>query len=514
MRTEQNTIRTLFAPLTPTTEQRERMWQNIQSYVTEQKGEPQMKRTKRTPMRTILVAAVVVLLLTGCVCAAVPAVRNYLNTLFLQEDSVGRIDTVPEGWTGIYTADDLEAIRKDLGGNYILMNDITIPDEYYAAGNIYENGFTPIGGEYQYGQVTDADGSTHVDREDVRLSPFTGVFNGNGYVIANVHITGTPTQGCIGLFGKCEMVSGIAQDSTPDSPQRAFSGGIIKNLGVVDSSIDVTIDMAGSTALHIGMIAGECDVLAGCFTDNVTVSIQLQGEVTEDTVRNYANLRIGGVAGSTILTDSCYSTATVTVTKDADAIATTPYVAGVTGFTSACVTSYFAGDVTTLADTEAAAVAGFDVTTPPHFLSETVMKAIAAKIPDEMSRMKLQSFYSYFQSKDLQMYITTDLAEADQIFYMLDPMTKERERKELSKILAEAFPGEVLIAYCQENGVKYGAYHNYDLRTDKDCTFEGFDFDTIWKMGDDGTPKLRLFTWSRETGVTTYNSHLDGVIRK
>lgn len=513
MRNERDTIRTLFAPLTPTTEQRERMWQNIQNHVTEQKGEPQMKqtKTKRTPMRTILVAVAVVLLLTGCVCTAVPAVRNYLNTLFLQEDSVGRIDAVPEGWTGIYTADDLEKIRDDLGGNYILMNDIAIPDAYYEAGNIYENGFTPIGGEYQYGQITDADGNIRVDREDVRLSPFTGIFNGNGYVIANVHITGTPNQGCIGLFGKCEMMSTAAPESTT---QRTITGGIIKNLGVVDSSIDVTIDTEGSTALHIGMIAGECDVLAGCFTDNTTVSVQLQGKVTENATRNYANLRIGGVAGSTILTDSCYSTANVTVTKDAEAVVTSPYVAGVTGFTTACVTSYFAGDVTTLVDTEAAAVAGFDVTTPPTILSETVMQAIKAKVTDEGDRMKLQAFYTHFQSKDLQMYITTDIAEADQAFYMLDPLTKERERQSLSKVLAAAFPGEALIECCQENGVKYGAYHNYDLRTDKDCTFEGFDFDTIWKMDNDGTPKLRLFTWSKETGVTTYNSHLDGVIRK
>lgn len=36
MRNERDTIRTLFAPLTPTTEQRERIWQNIENHVTEQ----------------------------------------------------------------------------------------------------------------------------------------------------------------------------------------------------------------------------------------------------------------------------------------------------------------------------------------------------------------------------------------------------------------------------------------------------------------------------------------------
>ena len=40
--------------------------------------------------------------------------------------SAGITDTVPEGYTPIYTIDDLYAVRNDLSGNYILMNDIDL----------------------------------------------------------------------------------------------------------------------------------------------------------------------------------------------------------------------------------------------------------------------------------------------------------------------------------------------------------------------------------------------------
>ena len=69
----------------------------------------------------------------------------------------------------------------------------------------------------------------------------------------------------------------------------------------------------------------------------------------------------------------------------------------------------------------------------------------------------------------------------------------ERERQELSSVIATVFEGDEFIEFCQENNVKYGAYDNYDLRNEADCSFDGFDFTYIWRMGDNGLPKLRLF---------------------
>lgn len=65
---------------------------------------------------------------------------------------------VPEGYTPIYTAEDLNNIRNNLSGKYILMNDIDLSS--------YEN-WEPIG---------------------TYKTPFTGEFNGNSKIINNFKI--------------------------------------------------------------------------------------------------------------------------------------------------------------------------------------------------------------------------------------------------------------------------------------------------------------------------------------
>ena len=81
---------------------------------------------------------------------------------------------VPEGYTPIYTAEDLYNIRNDLAGKYILMNDIDL--------SIYEN-WEPIG---------------------TKDEPFTGLFDGNNHSIKNLKINSEHnTKGTyyFGLFG-------------------------------------------------------------------------------------------------------------------------------------------------------------------------------------------------------------------------------------------------------------------------------------------------------------------------
>ena len=63
---------------------------------------------------------------------------------------------IPEGYTPIYTADDLSSIGDNLTGKYILMNDIAIPD----------SGWTPIGSAAIGGS-------------------FSGILDGNGHSITN-----------------------------------------------------------------------------------------------------------------------------------------------------------------------------------------------------------------------------------------------------------------------------------------------------------------------------------------
>ncbi|MCL2106217.1 MAG: hypothetical protein FWH26_04040 [Oscillospiraceae bacterium] len=115
-------------------------------------------------------------------------------TSFAEED-------VPEGFTPIYTAEDLDNIRNDLYGTYILMNDI----------DLYGIQWVPIGDP---------------------LTQFFGFLDGNGHIIKNLTITDSAYGG---LFGFA-------------------SGATIQNLGIVDCMIDVREVAAGIVAFTIAAL--------------------------------------------------------------------------------------------------------------------------------------------------------------------------------------------------------------------------------------------------------------------
>ncbi|MCL1874437.1 MAG: InlB B-repeat-containing protein, partial [Clostridiales bacterium] len=119
------------------------------------------------------------------------------------------IETPDPTATPIYTAGDLDGIRTDLGGNFVLMNDIDLAD--YNSGQ-----WEPIG-----------DNSTNGDS-----SRFTGYFDGQGHVIKNLTIT-VETYQYAGLFG---------------FSQNAF----IKNLGLENTNIA----LSGSTTYSLPSVGG------------------------------------------------------------------------------------------------------------------------------------------------------------------------------------------------------------------------------------------------------------------
>lgn len=512
---------------------------------------------------TALLAAAIVVGGSVCVYATVPAVRERINMLFLQKESVARLHEVPEGYTGIYTVEDLETIREDLAGRYILMNDIVIPEEAYAPGGIYENGFPPIGGTTK--TYTNEEGNSFT-----QTYSFTGIFNGNGYTISNVRVTSghwdsSNRSYTAGLFGTCEMQYDMLDPETGEQTQKA--GGIIKNLGVVDSSVIIELDRAGDAS--IGMIVGSGGFVVGCYTDNVEVRFTIP-EGTTVAEGSTKTISIGGVAGEAHIIDSCYSGADIVVGgQSVDGL--NLYVAGVCGWGRSCVTSYFDGTIDApvadwksgtadwKSDTADWEVCYIDETDPPEMLNDAMMFEIAYRLlcedygttfdkkemqdcwnvateAGEYAENALQAyaeeqcgegkprnfknFLAFYCSKtnvnpqDYLTYTTTGTENTYENVYLCDPYTTPKERAVLAEILAKVFEGEEFVALCQENGVKYGNYHNYDLRREPDCDFAGFDFNYIWRMGDDGKPELRLFQWSRENGVTTYQSELADVIRK
>ncbi|MBQ2841700.1 MAG: hypothetical protein IJE72_01535 [Clostridia bacterium] len=124
---------------------------------------------------------------------------------------------IPEGYTPIYTAEELNNIRSNLSGKYILMNDIDL--------SIYEN-WEPIGSEKE---------------------PFTGEFDGNGFRIMNLtsengffaNVNGA-TISNLGVYN-CNISGYIG-------PINRYKGGIANNaVNTIFENCYVTGEIFGTT---------------------------------------------------------------------------------------------------------------------------------------------------------------------------------------------------------------------------------------------------------------------------
>ena len=164
-----------------------------------------------------------------------------------------------DDYTPIYTAEDLNNIRNNLSGKYILMNDIDL--------STYEN-WEPIGSSE---------------------TPFTGELDGNGYSISNLTIKVYPTANTTCYYGLFAYASNI----------------IIKNINLINCDINVT---------HIGETRGNCRLGAivgycyGAEISNCTVS----GKICAN---NFIDALVGGLIGRTKASEisNCHNYADVAI---------------------------------------------------------------------------------------------------------------------------------------------------------------------------------------------------------
>lgn len=201
------------------------------------------------------------LMVATLVCGSVAMPMNNIQKETMTASSAV-YDEVPEGYTGVYTIDDLYAIRNNLSGKYILMNDIdlsaTAPGGDWDSGN----GWSPIDG-------------------------FSGTFDGNGYAIKNMHIYGDVSSGSYGLFGNS-----------------AGSNGRILRLALINCNIDLNIS-TNLSSICIGSIVGgikdyyNYTSVKNCYaTGSVNVSIDCTSK------SNYTRYYIGGIAGNAKIDNS------------------------------------------------------------------------------------------------------------------------------------------------------------------------------------------------------------------
>jgi hypothetical protein len=461
----------------------------------------------------VLAATLCFCLVTLTVFAAVPSLRGKLNLPFLSESE--RQETVPEGWVGIYTVEDLDNIRHDLDGQYILMNDLTFADG--------DAPFTPIGS---------------------RQEPFTGQFDGNGHVIRGLTIEvtqETPEKSFVekgengttiwprdityvGLFGYCLGGESIYPFLYSDKPNE----GIIANLGIEDARITLT----NASHAYVGVIAGTAYSVAGCYVKDCTVTVNGYDAIFDTT---YFSLFAGGLVGQAQLMDSCYADHTNVIVTDTARL--TEYnsqnmVGALAGNVYTAVTSYVTS-CTASSDHPDASVGEQwgHVHMFPTLMNETQFLVLLERFyrsvgdlsaedplpadwPDgnlgtSEAAFRTRQFRGFFNGKTVEELAEDMGLEATKLnpsfftgefstearMYVALPMLGMEDYLYAERILSMGLDAETVASIMTLNNCKIGPLDCYTLdpaASYQKSDFASFNFDTIWKMKE-GRPVLRIF---------------------
>lgn len=179
--------------------------------------------------------------------AAVLTLRNVTCTTADGEVKLPDISaaiTVTPDYVPIYTKEDLNKIRNDLSGYYILMNNIEFTEaDFSENGAFYNDGFgwIPIGA--------------------VVKTPFLGEFNGNNYSITGLKVNKAYYNYC-GLFG--------------------VNKGVVRNLRINDACID------GKVGINMSSKASSAVVLSGGIDyEDKDVWTEPDDSITEESLDKY-----------------------------------------------------------------------------------------------------------------------------------------------------------------------------------------------------------------------------------
>jgi hypothetical protein len=158
---------------------------------------------------------------------------------------------------------ELHVIRDNLGGHYLLMNDLDATTAGYqelASPTANQNkGWEPIG-------IYEQDGS---------WDPFVGIFDGQGYEIKDL-FTDRPDENGIGLF-RAVVAEG--------------EGGVIKDVGVVNAHVTGYMNVGGLLGFNAGNVSSSYS------TGNVTGNWSVGGLVglnTGNISNSYSNVSVTG----------------------------------------------------------------------------------------------------------------------------------------------------------------------------------------------------------------------------
>jgi len=221
----------------------------------------------------------------------------------------------------IYTLTDLQAVKDDLDGHYILMNDI---DASETASWNSDAGFVPIG---------------------TSTAPFTGLFDGNGKTITNLYINrSSSSTDYFGLFGytgsgstikdlglEGGSVSGTCEGSYSD----VYVGGLVGYSGGTIANCYASGEVSGTCTGYYVYVGG----LVG-YSSGVITNCYASGSVSGTCTGSYSDVYVGGLvglsSGGTIA--NCYASGEVSGTGTGYYV----YVGGLVGYSSGVITNCYA----------------------------------------------------------------------------------------------------------------------------------------------------------------------------
>ena len=204
-------------------------------------------------------------------------------------------------WISVSNREELEAIADNLDGKYYLVNDIDLSGKNW----------TPIG----------------CLNKDAGSSPsrFTGVFDGQGYEISNLTVTGGNRDMPIGLFSYADSATiknvGLKNIDIQATAYESISIGGISG-SVADSDIENCYSM-GSIATYGDSYVG--GIVGIAYNENtVTDCYNTADIIIEDTLMRDIFPYAGGIVGylnlgwsglvSRVIVNNCYNTGDITAT--------------------------------------------------------------------------------------------------------------------------------------------------------------------------------------------------------
>ncbi|MBE5933393.1 MAG: hypothetical protein E7263_08245 [Lachnospiraceae bacterium] len=228
----------------------------------------------------------------------IPVEEEGIPTILPKDEEDGDDET--EEYIEISTAEQLNDIRNNMSGKYILTADIDLSEETAEGGvyNVGGYGWQPIGAPLE-GLV----------------EPFKGVFDGNGHTISGLTMTGDVPYLYVGLFSRIQ-------------------GGQVKDLVIDDCNISV-----GGNPTLTGALAGYIGIDKKNNEKAVISNVTVEGKVAFNADKDVPtkNICIGGIVGyiGKGTMEDCHNKANVSYfskEEEEPYTASSRFLGGVTGY--------------------------------------------------------------------------------------------------------------------------------------------------------------------------------------